>query len=81
MTLIFSTFGYPYKYFNLNIHQKINIRQQQNALKVNWLFYMVLDRSENTLKADNRIDVTLCPYHANAWNIGKKHSKFPKENE
>jgi len=59
------------KYFTLTINQRINERQERNALNINHLFATVI--RQNDYKATYpKLNTGI--YH----HVGKKHSQYPK---
>jgi hypothetical protein len=62
------------EYFRLNIHQKINERQQRNALNINYLFGTVVRMCSHSRYETTHPQVNNGLYH----HIGKTHSKYPK---
>jgi len=63
------------KYFQLNIHQRINARQNRNKLNINGLFRTVLMQSSYTSYECEHPTINNGLYH----HTGKNHSKYPKK--
>ena len=62
-------------YFALSIHQRINERQQRNALNINGLFSTVISDSTHSKYTATHPRINNGIYH----HIGKNHSQYPKK--
>ena len=71
----FKLCGYG-KYFELNINQRINERQQRNGLNINHLFYCTITQGSYTGYTATYPKINNGLYH----HIGKNHSQYPKHN-
>lgn len=60
-------------YINLSIHDKINNRQERNALNINFLFSTVLNQCSYSKYTAQYPVINNGLYH----HIGKNHSKYP----
>lgn len=65
---------YP-KYFRMNIHKRINERQERNSLNINGLFSTVISDSIHSEYTTEYPKINNGMYH----HIGKTHSKYPKK--
>ncbi len=65
------------KYFQLNINQRINARQNRNKLNINGLFRTVLMQSSYTGFDCENPTINNGMYH----HYGKTHSKYPLKNK
>ncbi len=70
---LYTFFGYG-SYFKLNIHERINLRQNRNSLNINWLFSTVISdwwNHKDHFKASfPKVNNGL--YH----HSGRNHSKY-----
>ena len=72
---LYTFFGYG-AYFQLSIHERINLRQNRNSLNINWLFSTCIGNCHlySDLLTMNYPKINNGIYH----HTGRKHSKYPK---